>query len=109
MEFSIEFLEDIFVLSTKYNPLLSPHVKCVILKKFRPMRRYIFKIYRTISTIVTMHEYVNTISHFHALKFIDKDVKENVIYKNYLSEKITNPRDKTKFKNLTDSVGKHFE
>ena len=107
--FSREFLEKLYIQSTKYNPSLARHIKVVVEKMQPPVRVYLTRIYNKVPYIVTRNEYANIICTFHKLKIIDKNEKENKIYKNFLANKIKNPREQRKFKNLTGCVGKYCE
>ena len=107
--FSREFLVELYIQTTKYNPHFSEHIRVVIQKMERPLRTYIYHIYRTISLITTRNQYANTIAAFHDIKLIDNKEKEQIIFKNRLADMIENPRDRRKFENLTKSVGKYCE
>ena len=107
--FSREFLVELYIVSTKYNPDFAQHIRIVVEKMERPLRSYIYHIYRTISLITTRNQYANTIAAFHHIKLIDNKEKEQIIYKNTLANKIENPKERRKFENLTKSVGKYCE
>ena len=107
--FPRQFLVELYIHSTKYNPDLAHHIKAVVEKMQPPVRVYLTHIFSKISFINTRIEYANIISTFHRLKIIDNKEKENKIYKNILANRIKNPVEQRKFKNLTGCVGKYCE
>ena len=107
--FSREFLVELYTQSTKYNPNLAHHIKVVIKKMQPPVRLYLTHIYNKISSITTRYEYANIICTFHKLKIIDNNEEGNLLYKIILTNKIKNPKEQRKFKNLTGSVGRYCE
>lgn len=108
--FNKEFLVKLFIYTSKYNPDFALHIKYVIRRKEHPLKQYIDKIYSNISKINTMKKYMNTISTIYCLSSIDRTrEKKHFHYKNCLAKKISNEKDKTKFKNLTRYIGKYYE
>ena len=107
--FNKEFLVELFIYASKYNPDFALHIKYVIRRKENPLKQYINKIYSNISKINTMKKYMNTISTIYNLNIRNINIIKIINYKNCLAKKISNEKDKTKFKNLTRHIGKYYE
>jgi hypothetical protein len=99
-------LVTLYINATKYNPHLSRHIAVAIKQTESPLRIYITYVYDNISSITTRVRYLNIIINLHNIKLHDNKERENVIYINSLLQKITNERDKIKFKNLMLPVGR---
>lgn len=99
----------LFIFASKYNPEFALHIKSVIKSKKNALEKYIYKIYSTISTINTMKQYMNTISNIYKLTLINRNTIKIINYKKCLASKISNEKDKKKFKNLTKAIGKYYE
>jgi hypothetical protein len=107
--FNEAFLVELFIHASKYNPEFALHIKCVIRRKENPLKKYICRIYSTISTINTMKHYMNIVSIIYNLNLTNINIIKIINYKRYLTSKISNEKDKQKFENLTKPIGKYYE
>jgi len=73
------------------------------------LKKYICRIYSTISTINTMKHYMNIVSIIYNLNLTNINIIKIINYKRYLTSKISNEKDKQKFENLTKPIGKYYE
>ena len=102
-------LFDLFVSASKYNPDFALHIKSVIRSKENPFKKYIFKIYSSLSTINTMKKYINTLSNVYILNLKNRKILKIINYKRSLASKISNEKDKKKFENLTKAIEKYYD
>ena len=99
----------LYILAKKFNPKLAEHIKIIYIKLKNPTKMYITFIYDNIHKINKRETYLNIISTFQLLKLREEysDEPFNRDYKNKLVETIRDAKNRRKFKNLTECVGKY--
>ena len=100
----------LFVLATKTNTKLAQHIEHIYLHLFPSIPNYLLHIYENIELVDTRALYLNIISTFHILKtYKGNNEKKNKIIRYNLIADIEDTRQREKFKNLTECVGKYCQ